>query len=111
MDLKNVLENYPENTWGGMTYVIPSGQEDLVQNNIEFLEFWVQAITRWSRSNWGRAFYDGKIYLDLGIISEDVIPNVRLNTEDGLSTVLNNLQEDDAESQPRSYIPPSLPVH
>ena len=44
LDLKNVLENNPENTWGGMTYVIPSGQEDLVQNNIEFLEFWVQAI-------------------------------------------------------------------
>ena len=48
--------------------------------------------------------------MDLGIISEDIIPNVRLNTEDGLSTVLNNLQEDDAESQPRSYIPPSPPV-
>ena len=27
-----------------------------------------------------------------------------------MSTVLNNLQEDDAESQPRSYIPPSPPV-
>ncbi|MGA0233810.1 MAG: cell surface protein SprA, partial [Saprospiraceae bacterium] len=36
MDLKNVLENESATTWGGMTYVIPSGQEDLVQNNIEF---------------------------------------------------------------------------
>lgn len=111
LDLKNVLENNPENTWGGMTYVIPSGQEDLVQNNIEFLEFWVQAILPGGQDPTGEEpFYDGKIYLDLGIISEDVIPNVRLNTEDGLSTVLNNLQEDDAESQPRSYIPPSPPV-
>jgi cell surface protein SprA len=94
-----------------MTYVIPSGQEDLVQNNIEFLEFWVQAILPGGQDPTGEeAFYDGKIYLDLGIISEDIIPNVRLNTEDGLSTVLNNLQEDDAESQPRSYIPPSPPV-
>ena len=94
-----------------MTYVIPSGQEDLVQNNIEFLEFWVQAILPGGQDPTGEEpFYDGKIYLDLGIISEDVIPNVRLNTEDGLSTVLNNLQEDDAESQPRSYIPPSPPV-
>ena len=111
LDLKNVLENSPERTWGGMTYVIPSGQEDLVQNNIEFLEFWVQAILPGGQDPTGdEAFYEGKIYLDLGIISEDIIPNVRLNTEDGLSTVLNNLQEDDAESQPRSYIPPSPPV-
>ena len=83
----------------------------MVQNNIEFLEFWVQAILPGGQDPTGEeAFYDGKIYLDLGIISEDIIPNVRLNTEDGLSTVLNNLQEDDAESQPRSYIPPSPPV-
>tara|TARA_Y100001935_G_scaffold255672_1_gene271283 strand:- start:91519 stop:98805 length:7287 start_codon:yes stop_codon:yes gene_type:complete len=110
-DLKNLLENEPERTWGGMTYVIPSGQEDLVQNNIEFLEFWVQAVLPNGQDPAGQEpFYDGKIYIDLGIISEDVIPNVRLNTEDGLSTVLNNLQEDDPESDPRSYIPPSPPV-
>jgi cell surface protein SprA len=110
-DLKNVLENNPESTWGGMTYVIPSGQEDLVQNNIEFLEFWVQAVVP-GGDNFSAPMedYDGKIYIDLGIISEDIIPNVRLNTEDGLSTVLNNLTPDDPDGDPRSYIPPSPPV-
>lgn len=110
-DLKNILENEPDRTWGGMTAVIPPGQEDLVQNNIEFLEFWVQAILPGDPDPTEiPEDYDGKIYLDLGIISEDVVPNVRLNTEDGLSTVLNNLTEDDPEGSPRSYIPPSPPV-
>ncbi len=110
-DLRNILENEPERTWGGMTAVIPPGQEDLVQNNIEFLEFWVQPVLPGGQDPAGQElFYDGKIYLDLGIISEDIVPNVRLNTEDGLSTVLNNLTEDDPEGDPRSYIPPSPPV-
>lgn len=110
-DLRNVLENEPETTWGGMTYVIPSGQEDLVQNNIEFLEFWMQPIVP-GGANFSAPLddYEGKIYIDLGIISEDIIPNVRLNTEDGLSTVLNNLTPDDPDGDSRSYIPPSPPV-
>lgn len=110
-DLKNLLENEPAKTWGGITAVIPPGQEDLVQNNIEFLEFWVQPVLPGGENGAGlEQFYEGKMYLDLGIISEDIIPNVRLNTEDGLATVLNNLTEDDPDGSPRSYIPPSPPV-
>ncbi len=110
-DLKTFLENEPDRMWGGMTAVIPPGQEDLVQNNIEFLEFWVQPVLPGGQDGMGEEqFYEGKIYLDLGIISEDVVPNVRLNTEDGLATVLKNLTEDDPEGDPRSYIPPSPPV-
>lgn len=109
--LKDILENEPETTWGGMTAVIPSGQEDLIQNNIEFLEFWVQAVLPNGEEGAGlEPDYEGKIYIDLGIISEDVVPNVRLNTEDGLATTLSNLTEDDPENSPRSYIPPSPPV-
>ncbi len=111
MDLKNLLENEPQRTWGGVTAVIPPGQEDLVQNNIEFLEFWVQAILPNGEDPAGlEQDYDGKIYIDLGVISEDIIPNVRLNTEDGLASTLNNLAEDDPFGTPRSYIPPSPPV-
>ena len=54
--------------------------------------------------------YEGKIYIDLGTISEDIVPNARLNTEDGFSTTINNLTEDDPSGQPRSYIPPTPPV-
>ncbi len=111
MNLKDLLELSPERTWGGMTAVIPTGQEDLVQNNIEFLEFWVQAILPDGQEPAGQELdYEGKIYIDLGVISEDIVPNARLNTEDGLSTTIDNLTEDDPSGQPRSYIPPTPPV-
>lgn len=111
MNLKDLLDFEPEKTWGGMTAVIPTGQEDLVQNNIEFLEFWVQAILPNGEDPTGQEMdYEGKIYIDLGTISEDIVPNARLNTEDGFSTTINNLTEDDPSGQPRSYIPPTPPV-
>lgn len=115
LNLKTLLEEEPEKTWGGMTAIIPPGQEDLVQNNIEFLEFWVQAVLPSDGDSEPGSLeipedYDGKIFLDLGIISEDVVPNVRLNTEDGLSTVLKILAEDDPEGRPRSYLPDTPPV-
>jgi len=111
MNLKDLLEQTPENTWGGMTAVIPTGQEDLVQNNIEFLEFWVQAILPDGQDPTGQeSDYQGKLYIDLGTISEDIIPNTRLNSEDGFSTVINNLIEDDPINQPRSFIPQVPPV-
>ena len=93
MDLRNLLENEPEKTWGGMTSILPSGQEDFSQNNIEFLEFWVQPLLPDGREPTATdiADYDGKIYIDIGIISEDVIPNNRLNTEDGLAINTDNL--------------------
>ena len=110
-DLKNLLELSPDKTWGGMTAVIPPGQEDLVQNNFEFLEFWVQPILPVGEEPVGQeGFYNGKILIDLGIISEDIVPNSTINSEDGLSTVLNNLIEDDAEGDSRSYIPAFPPV-
>lgn len=108
-DLKNKLENEPEDMWGGMTAVLPSGQEDLTQNNIEFLEFWVQSVLPDGRSPNAQDInqnYAGKIYIDLGIISEDVIPNEVSNTEDGLAQNIASLEID---AGGRSYIP-TLPI-
>ncbi|MDG5766672.1 cell surface protein SprA [Balneolales bacterium ANBcel1] len=104
-NLRDLLENRPEDTWGGMTAAFPSGLDNLRQNNIEFLEFWVQPLLPDGRNPTGMDYdnYDGKIYIDLGLVSEDVIPNNRLNTEDGLARAqdLGNLQVDNAM---RSYI-------
>lgn len=38
-DLKTLLEDQPERTWGGMTATLPSGEQDLTKNNIEFVSF------------------------------------------------------------------------
>src|SRR5690606_10002510 len=92
LNLKNLLEVHPEDTWGGMTTILPQGLENLTLNNIEFVEFWVQAIVPDSISSINSTpsidlinDYSGKIYLDLGLISEDIIPNGLPNNEDGLS--------------------------
>ncbi len=104
-DLKNKLENEPEDMWGGMTAILPTGQEDLTQNNIEFLEFWVQTVLPDGREPDAQDInedYAGKIYIDLGIISEDVVPNSVSNSEDGLAQNISSLEKDAAG---RSYIP------
>lgn len=105
-NLRENLEQFPENQWGGMTAVLPSGQEDLTQNNIEFIEFWVQPILPNGEDPAPSDLqdYDGKIYIDLGTISEDIVPNFQLNTEDGLATNLNALVLDNFNN-PRSYVP------
>ncbi len=110
MDLPRLLEEEPDRTWGGMTAVIPSGQEDFTQNNVEFLEFWVQPLLPDGREPGAAdlADYDGKIYIDIGTVSEDVVPNARLNTEDGLAHNPDLLIPDRPDN-PRSYISSNPP--
>ena len=106
MDMRELLEQTPEKTWGGMTTVIPSGQEDFSENNIEYIEFWVQPVLPGGRMPSSASIddYDGKLYIDIGLVSEDVIPNARLNTEDGLGLNPENLVLDNLDN-PRSAIP------
>lgn len=63
----------PQNMWGGMMKILSSTASDLVKENIEFIEFW---------ANIQDAPPNAKIYLDIGKISEDVIPDNKLDTED-----------------------------
>lgn len=110
MDLRQLLEEEPDRTWGGMTAVLPSGQEDFTQNNIEFLEFWVQPVLPGGVLPAGASVddYDGRIYIDIGLISEDVIPNSKLNSEDGLALNPDALVPDNP-SNPRSAVPANPP--
>ncbi|MBU2447272.1 MAG: cell surface protein SprA [Bacteroidetes bacterium] len=62
-----------ENNWGGMMKLLSSTTSNLVEQNIEYIEFWIRP---------DRVSSDGKMYIDLGRISEDVIPNNKLDTED-----------------------------
>lgn len=95
-DIRDVTENRPEDMWGGFTAILPSGLDDLTQNNIEFLEFWVQAVLPDGKTPIINDLfdYDGQLYFDLGVVSEDVIPNNLNNTEDGLAERSGNLRVD-----------------
>jgi cell surface protein SprA len=63
----------PDLKWGGMQRLLSSTANNLVEQNIEFIEFWMRI---------NEAPDSAKLYFDLGLISEDVIPDNRLNTED-----------------------------
>lgn len=60
-------------SWGGIQKILSSTANDLIEENIGYIEFWAQI---------QNAPADAKIYIDLGKISEDVIPNNKLDTED-----------------------------
>jgi cell surface protein SprA len=69
----------PQDTWGGMMTDIPDGFSDFALKNVEFVEFIFKPITE------DGAIPEGAVlHVDLGAISEDVIPDGRLNSEDGL---------------------------
>ncbi|PJA95972.1 MAG: cell surface protein SprA [Ignavibacteriales bacterium CG_4_9_14_3_um_filter_34_10] len=67
------LEENPNENWGGMMKTVSSTANNLVEENIEFIEFWAKIV---------EAPADAKINIDIGQISEDVIPNGKLDTED-----------------------------
>ncbi len=69
----NPILSNPNKTWGGMMRLLSSTANNLVDQNIEYIEFWV---------NVPQAPANSDFYIDLGRISEDVIPNNRLDTED-----------------------------
>jgi len=59
--------------WGGMQRLLSSTANNLIEQNIEFIEFWMRI---------DEAPENAILYLDLGLISEDVIPDNKLNSED-----------------------------
>ena len=80
MDLGGFLDD-PRTAWGGMTQRLSEGNTDFTSKNIEFVEFVFQPFP-----SGGDADPDARLIIDLGRISEEIIPDNKLNTEDGLST-------------------------
>jgi cell surface protein SprA len=71
----------PKKRWGGIMRGLD--QIDFETNNIEFIEFWVQDPFKNAAST------GGKLYFNLGNISEDVLHDSRRSFENGLSTPQN----------------------
>ncbi|MDZ7262295.1 MAG: cell surface protein SprA, partial [candidate division KSB1 bacterium] len=65
----------PENSWAGLQRYLSAGYAD--QSESKFLEVWVKGD-------------HGTLHIDLGQISEDVIPNGKLDTEDKLVNQIRN---------------------
>jgi cell surface protein SprA len=81
--------NNRENIWGGMMRMLSSENINIDDEGLEYFEIMM-------RLN----YYEPgltKMFIDLGQISEDIIPNQILNTEDGTTKakpLLNNLLDD-----------------
>lgn len=84
-DLRTFLQN-PKDVWGGITQRLPEGYSDFNLQNIEFVEFIFKPFPENAQRDAGR---DAKLYVDLGSISEDVLPNEKMNSEDGLSATFS----------------------
>jgi len=80
-DLENTLLGDPSRNWGGLMRVLSSTANNLIDENINFIEVWMK-IEGDPR--------DGRLLIDLGQISEDAIPNDTLNSEDGLDGGFKN---------------------
>ncbi|HZV13077.1 MAG TPA: cell surface protein SprA, partial [Candidatus Kapabacteria bacterium] len=72
----------PRLVWGGIMRSIygSPAPTDLTSQNVTDLEVWVKIIT----ANNTPIPPTAKMFFDLGLISEDVIPNGKLDTEDGI---------------------------
>ena len=81
-NLRGFLDN-PKDAWGGMTQRLPEGFTDFSLKNIDFVEFVFRPFPENPENDAGSS---AKLYIDLGSISEDILPDEKLNNEDGLST-------------------------
>ncbi len=79
---------FRDSVWGGMMRSLSFYTTNLDEENIDYIEITMQVPNADDVLRNG-----GKMYIDLGQISEDVIPNQELNTEDGITP--NNSQPDD----------------
>lgn len=78
--LRQSLTRRPDGAWAGIMRAFPQFVRNVQDANVEFIEFWFN----YEPLVAGAGNDVGTLHLDLGIISEDVIPNGRLNTEDGM---------------------------
>jgi cell surface protein SprA len=73
--------------WNGIMKYIATTAGDLVGQNMQFLELWINPDGNQDADTADTKY--GKLFVDLGRISEDVIPNGTLNSEDIIPTSSN----------------------
>jgi len=114
MNLRQTLLANPQKNWGGIQRAISLTPVNLRQENVNFIEIWV---------NFQKGNLDStkKIFIDLGAISEDVIPG-GYNTEDklpvrngilneGEDTGIDNLTDDEEREKYKDFIEANRPYN
>ncbi len=104
IDNSNRLRN-PKQKWGGLMRNID--QTDFETANIEFIEFWMQDpfINTTTRPNADKST-GGKLYFNLGNISEDILKDGRRFYENGLPTPTAPSQVDNTSTWGRVPLNP-----
>ncbi|MBU2637018.1 MAG: cell surface protein SprA, partial [Bacteroidetes bacterium] len=80
LDVEATLLTQPPKNWTGIMKFLGGTGANILEQNINYIEIWMKAedIPGQAKPNLQR----GRLYLNLGKISEDVIPNKKLNSED-----------------------------
>ncbi|MBI3195521.1 MAG: cell surface protein SprA [Ignavibacteriae bacterium] len=85
LNIDSTLKKTPAKNWNGVQRYINSTAGDLTQQNIAYLEIWFRATSTDSFD-----LRKGRLYIDIGKVSEDVVPNRgNLNSEDAVITDQN----------------------
>lgn len=115
-DLTNdgLLKN-PKNNWAGISRAITS-EVDFDKNNIEYIEFWLldpfiqseRGVVDDGSENVTNNTTGGKIYFNLGNVSEDVLPDNKLSYENGLPEEYDNQAEFEVTKEGR--VPSNAPT-
>ena len=81
VNLDTKLRANPQKAWSGIQRLIGSTATNLLDENINFIELWVHL---------NKVQSTVKLNIDLGLISEEVIPDGTLHSEDGVDGQLKN---------------------
>ena len=76
----------PETRWAGLMRRID--QTDFETSNIEYIQIWM--MDPYNEDNQSKLFNKGKVYFNIGEVSEDVLPDNRKSFEQGLKTSVND---------------------
>jgi len=83
--------NRPEENWGGIMRRIETN--DFEATNIDYIEVWMMDPFVYSK-HFGTKHSSGQLYINLGNISEDIIPDRKRSAENGLPTDKGNFTTD-----------------
>ncbi|MBY0480219.1 MAG: cell surface protein SprA [Chitinophagaceae bacterium] len=98
IDANGKLKN-PANRWGGLMRAID--QTDFETGNVEFIEFWIQDPFIKSPGSKG-----GKMYLNFGNVSEDILKDGKRFYENGMNTPTINAAVDSSSTWGRTPVNP-----